>query len=188
MSHCAQERTTVFVEEPELDTTGPDVEMSETRTGVITLIPHLPPTLTVDATRRAQRRAIDFVLAHLGCTRPILWYYAPHAFAYTDHIDASAIVYDWLEPGTVVDDLPSLWLGQDHQKLLDRADVVFTDGEADHRRLVHHNVHAFGQHERTWKDVWSSMWPHVEEAATTRGNLGSQLLGATRTPGQSSSW
>jgi hypothetical protein len=185
MSHCARERTTVFVEEPELDTTGPDVELSETRTGVITLIPHLPPTLTVDATRRAQRRAIDFALAHLGCARPILWYYAPQAIAYTDHLDAAVTVYDWLEPEHV-GDVPSLCLGRSHQRLLDRADVVFTDGEPDHRRLVHHNVHAFGVPtsvdgcaQLTWTDVWAAMWSRVQEASIQRGVLGSQLVAAT---------
>lgn len=166
LSHCAQTRRAIYVEEPEFDTAGPDVEMSETRTGVITLIPHMPPTLTLDAVRRAQRRAIDFVLAHVGCRRPVLWYYAPQALAFTDHVPAAALVYDWLESDGL-GDVPELGLGRAHQKLLDRADVVFTDGAPDHRRLVHHNVHAFGD-EPTWEAMWNGMWSHVEQAIATR--------------------
>src|SRR5262249_50085444 len=97
MSQCAQARHAVYVEEPEFDTCGPDVELSETRPGVITLIPHLPSTLTYDAVRRAQRRAIDLVVAHLGCMHPVLWYYAPQALAFTDHVEARAVVYDWID-------------------------------------------------------------------------------------------
>jgi UDP-galactopyranose mutase len=173
MTQCAQERRAVYVEEPEFDTAGPDVEMSETRTGVITLIPHMPATLTLDGVRHAQRRAIDFVLAHLGCTNPVLWYYAPQARVFTDHIEASAIVYDWLEPAKA--DVASLCLGRSHQQLLDTADVVFTDGEPDHRRLVHHNVHAIGPG-MTAPEAWRSMWTEVERAILQRPNLGSVAL------------
>jgi len=73
MTQCAQERRAVYVEEPEFDSTGPDVEMSKTRTGVITLIPHIPPTTLIDGVRRAQRRALDGGLAHLGGRNPVLW-------------------------------------------------------------------------------------------------------------------
>lgn len=159
MTQCAQERRAIYVEEPEFDTSGPDVEMSETRTGVITLIPHIPPTLTNDGVTQARRKAIDFVLAYLGCTNPVLWYYAPQALAFTDHIGAAAIVYDWLEPAPTA--ISSLCLGRAHQQLLDIANVVFTDGEPDHRRLVHYNVHAIGP-ELTAPQAWRTMWSQVE--------------------------
>jgi UDP-galactopyranose mutase len=139
MSQCAKERTTVFVEEPEFDSSGPDVEMSETRTGVITLIPHMPSGLTLEAVERAQRRALDFVLAHLGATRPVLWYYAPQALSFTDHIDASATVYDCIRP---VDGI-----GRRHKQLLDRADIVFT---------VDTPMPA------TWDEAWRQMWSQVQ--------------------------
>lgn len=167
MSQCAQERTAIYVEEPEFDTSGPDVELSETRTGVITLIPHLPPTLTYDAVRRAQRRAIDFVLAQHNCHHPVLWYYAPQALAFTDHVDASAIVYDWIDFD--LHGIPTLGMGRSHQKLLDTADVVFTDGEPDHRQLVHHNVHPMPPG-LTAPEAWTMMWFQVEQAIATRAS------------------
>jgi hypothetical protein len=162
MNVAARERTVVYVEEPELDATGPDVELAETRTGVTTLIAHLPPTLTPGAIQRAQHRAIHFVLAHLGCHSPVLWYYAPQTLSFTEDITARAIVYDWIDADTQP--------GRHHQMLLDRADVVFTDGAPDHRRLVHHNVHAFSG-EPTWEYTWRSMWTHVEDAIEQRSQL-----------------
>ncbi len=139
MAQCAQERRAVFVEEPEFDSSGPDVEMSETRNGVITLIPHMPVGLTLEAVERAQRRALDFVLAHLGARNPVLWYYAPQALSYTDHIDAAAVVYDCTRS---VDGV-----GRRHQQLLERASIVFTPEtpEAD-----------------TWPELWQKMWSQVE--------------------------
>jgi UDP-galactopyranose mutase len=141
MSQCARERTTVFVEEPEFDSSGPDVEMSETRSGVITLIPHMPAGLTLEAVERAQRRALDFVLAHLGARRPVVWYYAPQALSFTDHIESSAIVYDCLRERAGI--------GRRHQQLLQRANLVFT---ADTPAA------------ETWPELWRAMWSQVEGA------------------------
>jgi UDP-galactopyranose mutase len=172
MSECARERRAIFVEEPEIDTVAPDVELSETRTGVITLIPHLPPGLTLQQSERAQRRAVDFVLAHHGCLNPVVWYYTPKAIGFTDHLEPAAIVYDWLEtlPAHANDNAPRI--GHREQHLLDRADVVFTDvvaigGSPDHRALLHHNLHAFSG-EPSWQETWRCMWSHVEAAIETR--------------------
>lgn len=153
MSQCAQERRVIYVEEPEYDVEGPDIEMAETRTGVITLVPHLPPGMARADVERAQKRALDFTLAYYDCYRPVLWYYDPRALAYTEHIDAAALVYDWVDEDTVID--PSA------QKLLGIADIVFTDTR-DHRQLVHHNVHPTDGVE-TWPELWMEMWRAVEQ-------------------------
>lgn len=185
MTECARERRAIFVEEPEIDTVAPDVELSETRTGVITLIPHLPPGLTLQQSERAQRRAVDFVLAHYDCPNPVLWYYTPKAIGFTDHIEPAAIVYDWLEspPALANDNAPRL--GHREQHLLDRADVVFTDvldtgGFPDHRSLLHHNIHPFSG-EPSWRETWRCMWDHVESAIATRRDRTLDLV-ATQPP------
>jgi hypothetical protein len=152
MSQCAQERRVIYVEDPEHDALGPDVEMAETRTGVITLVPHLPPGMARADIERAQKRALDFTMAYYDCDRPVLWYYAPQALAYSEHATAAALVYDWVDEDTVV--------GQYHQRLLGLADLVFTDTR-DHRQLVHHNVHPTDGAE-TWPELWSRMWQAVE--------------------------
>lgn len=163
MAQCAQERRTVFVEEPEFDSAGPDVEMSETRNGVITLIPHMPFGLTLEAIECAQRRALDFVLAHLGARSPVLWYYAPQALSYTDHIDASAVVYDCTVAGT----------GHRHQQLLERANLVFTPETPA---------------AQTWPELWQKMWLQVEsligplETVSTDVFSSSLLVDSSRLP------
>jgi hypothetical protein len=152
MSQCAQERRVIYVEEPEYDVEGPDIEMAETRTSVITLVPHLPPGMARADIERAQKRALDFTLAYHDCDRPVLWYYDPRALAYSEHVDAVALVYDWSDEETQV--------GPHAQKLLGVADLVFTDTR-DHRQLVHHNVQATDGIE-TWPELWSQMWSSVE--------------------------
>lgn len=161
MNRCARERRAVFVEPPEIDTAAPDIELAETRTGVITLIPHMPPGLSAQARLRAQCRAVDVVLAHLDSRHPVLWYFDPAALAFTEHVDAAARIYAWTER-----DEP---LGRYHQRLLDCADVVFTDGLPDHRRLVHHNVHALGE---ITDNTWPFVWGIVECAIADRDQLG----------------
>jgi hypothetical protein len=164
MAQCARERRVVFVEEPELtsDRDAPGVELAETRSGVVTLIPHMAAELTLQEIQRRQRRALDFVLAHYNCTNPVLWYYAPKALEFTDHIDAAAIVYDWVDFGA--DPVPHV--GRRAQQLLDRADVVFTD-TADHRQLVHHNVFPMTE-ASSWAEMWTEMWAIVERAIVAR--------------------
>lgn len=173
MSACARERRAIFIEEPELDTVAPDVELSETRTGVITVIPHLPVGLTPQQTERAQRRVISFVLAQYDCLQPVLWYYTADALGFTDEVDAAATVFDWLETGPAVANDGAPHLGQRARQLLDRADVVFTDvpsnfGFPDHRQILHHNIHAYSG-EPSWIATWRSMWSHVDSAILTRG-------------------
>jgi hypothetical protein len=153
MSQCAKERRVIYVEEPEHDVDGPDVEMAETRTGVITLIPHLPAGMERADVERAQKRALDFALAYYDCYRPVLWYYAPQALVFAQHIDAAALVYDWVDEDTQI--------GRYHQQLLGIADLVFTDTR-DHRQLVHHNVHPTDG-PQTWPELWSQMWRAVEQ-------------------------
>jgi UDP-galactopyranose mutase len=162
MAQCARERRVVFVEEPEVDTDGPGVELSETRCGVLTLVPHVSPRATLQDVERAQRRALDFVLAHHDCTNPVLWYYAPKSLSFTEHLDPAAIVYDWVDEG----EHPVPHLGRRAQQLLDRADVVFTD-TADHRQLVHHNVIPMTG-ASSWSEMWTGMWSRVERAIVAR--------------------
>jgi len=162
MAQCARQRRVVFVEEPELDTVSPDVELAETRAGVVTLIPHMPSGMTLQDIERAQKRALDFVIAHYGCPNPVLWYYSPKALGFTEHVNAAAIVYDWIDEG----EYPVPHIGHRAQQLLDCADVVFTD-TFDHRQLVHHNVVPMLE-AGSWREMWTDMWSTVERAITAR--------------------
>jgi UDP-galactopyranose mutase len=62
--------------------------------GVMIATPHLPRGLSVDLADAAQRALVDDLCASQRLGRPVLWYRAPEAFAFTRHLRARAIVYE----------------------------------------------------------------------------------------------
>jgi UDP-galactopyranose mutase len=139
---CARERKVVYFEEPVYDAAAPRLALTNTPEGVLLAVPHLPP-----GTLRAQaeadlRRFVNRVLTELGEERPVLWYCSPMAVGYTDHIKASAIVYDCTGE---LEGAPPEWRERERW-LLERADVIFTDSHSlcQHMRRTtrHTNVHA----------------------------------------------
>src|SRR5690606_31255221 len=87
---------------------------------------------------------VDGLLASRRIERPHLWYYTPMALRFTDHLDASTVVYDCMDELSAFRFAPPELVAEE-QRLMARADVVFTGGwslyEAKQGR--HPNVHAF---------------------------------------------
>jgi UDP-galactopyranose mutase len=146
LSRCALDRTVVFFEEPVFDASAPVLELTKSDDGVVIAVPHLAPSTPAGQIEAAQRRMIDRVLAEIGDPRPVLWYYTPIALGFTDHVKARAVVYDCMDPFALVHDAPPE-LAQRERSLLERADVVFTDGHRLYRHKCraarHRNIHAF---------------------------------------------
>jgi UDP-galactopyranose mutase len=146
LSRCALERTVVFFEDPVFDASAPALELSKSDEGVVVAVPHLPPSMPPNQVEAALRRMIDRVLAENGDPTPVLWYYTPMALGFTDHVKASAIVYDCTDPFALAHGAP-LELTQREVSLFERADVVFIDGYSLYRHkrrtVAHRNIHAF---------------------------------------------
>jgi glycosyltransferase involved in cell wall biosynthesis len=144
LSRCARDRRVVFFEEPKLDGGEPELEVTETDCGVLTVVPHLPAEMTQEASEQVQRTMIDHVLAELAVPHPVLWYYTPMPIAFTDHVKAKAVVYDCMDELSMFHGAPPV-LGRREKQLLDRADVVFTGGHNlyEYKRNHHHNIHPF---------------------------------------------
>ncbi|MDX2088703.1 MAG: glycosyltransferase family 1 protein [Kofleriaceae bacterium] len=144
LSRCAADRRVVFFEEPLHDVATPELEISATESGVLTSVPHLPANLPSEDAEDIQRRMIDHVLDELDAPEPLLWYYTPIPIAFTEHLNAIAIVYDCMDELTMFHGASPL-LGHREKRLLARADVVFTGGHSlyEHKRGVHHNIHPF---------------------------------------------
>jgi UDP-galactopyranose mutase len=144
LSRCALDRRVVFFEEPRHDGGDPELEIGDTDYGVRTIVPHLPARLTIEQAERVLRKMVDKVLGDLRAPHPVLWYYTPMPIAFTEHVDASAVVYDCMDELTMFQGASPL-LGQREKLLLARADVVFTGGHSlyEYKRDVHHNIHPF---------------------------------------------
>jgi UDP-galactopyranose mutase len=87
---------------------------------------------------------LDALLAERGARRPLLWYYTPMALEFSDHVDASLVVYDCMDELSSFRFAPPSLLARERQ-LLEMSDVVFTGGRSlyEAKRERHANVHAF---------------------------------------------
>jgi glycosyltransferase involved in cell wall biosynthesis len=120
----------VYFEEPVFDAATPTLALSSTPEGVLLAVPHLPPDTPRPQIEAALRRLVNRMLTDLGEERPVLWYCTPMAVGFTDHLKASAIVYDCTGE---VEGAPPEWRERERW-LFERADVVFTDSYS----LCHH--------------------------------------------------
>jgi UDP-galactopyranose mutase len=92
----------------------------------------------------AQKALLDNMLKSMQVNKYILWYYSPMAFGWSDHLDPQLIIYDCMDELSAFKFAPLL-LVQREQKLLQKADVVFTGGQSlyEAKKHLHHNIHLF---------------------------------------------
>jgi len=99
----------------------------------------------------AQRATEDATLTALlddelsGLQGPLIrWYYTPMMLPFSDHVEADCIVYDCMDELSAFRNAPPELLARE-QRLLERADIVFTGGTSlyEAKRGRHSNVHAF---------------------------------------------
>lgn len=145
LSRCAQTHRVFFVEEP---IATPDnswwLDISRRECGVWVAVPHLPINLDEESSTALQQLLLDDLFAAAQIQAPILWYYTPMAVPFTDHLKASAIVYDCMDELSAFKGAhPKLQAREAH--LFKLADLVFTGGRSlyEAKQHQHSNVHAF---------------------------------------------
>jgi glycosyltransferase involved in cell wall biosynthesis len=143
LSRAAHQCRVWYIEEPVWqDTLALDIrKVSENLTVVV---PHLPRGIDEPTAIRLQRQLVDQLIDQQTITDYITWYYTPMALPFTDHLRPKLVLYDCMdELSAFLGASPQLI--EQEQRLLNRADVVFTGGyslyEAKQKR--HLNVHAF---------------------------------------------
>ena len=143
MRRFAQDRTVTYFEEPIVDGSGPVLEL-RARDGITVATPHLPHGLDAAAAEAAQRRLLDEFCAERELRTPVLWYYTPMAWAFSHHLDASAVIYDCMDELSAFRFAPPALIERE-QLLLKRADLVFTGGFSlyEAKRGLHPSVHPF---------------------------------------------
>jgi glycosyltransferase involved in cell wall biosynthesis len=142
MSRHARKRRVFFVEEPRIEPVAwPRNVVRRGEDGVTVATPHLPPGLTPADVAAAQRALLDELLLREGVQQPALWYYTPMALPFSEHIDAGVVVYDCMDELSAFRGAPPALL-QEEERLLRRADVVFTGGWSlyEAKRGRHPNV------------------------------------------------
>ena len=141
LTRCAAERRVFFIEEPIWsEDPRPRLQLQQCD-GVFVGVPHLPhgcdhaPVL---------RQLVDELIEEHRVHRYVLWYYTPMALAFTDHLNADAVVYDCMDELSGFANAPAE-LKSREAELLRRSDVVFTGGHSlyEAKRHTHANIHPF---------------------------------------------
>jgi len=113
------------------------------RSGVTIATPQLPLGLSDAQQVVALRRLLDTMSGSFA-TPPVRWYYTPMMLSFSQHIDASAVVYDCMDELSAFKFAPPELL-ECEIDLLDDADLVFTGGRSlfEAKCDRHHAVHCF---------------------------------------------
>jgi UDP-galactopyranose mutase len=146
MSRFAEQRRTIFWEEPEAALAGSEPALGIrtcAETGVIVVTPSLPEDLGEEAQEEALKTLLDAFLA--GEKGPFIrWYYTPMMLPFSRHVDSVCTVYDCMDELANFRFAPPRLLPLE-QELLDSADLVFTGGFSlyEAKKGRHPNVHPF---------------------------------------------
>lgn len=121
----------------------PELGVSRSDEGATILVPKIPVLLNEPREHVIELLIRDY-LHEQGVREPVHWYYAPMAIEFTTTLPCSLIVYDCMDELSAFRGAPP-GLRAAEDKLLKRADIVFTGGRTLHqsKRLLHPNVHLF---------------------------------------------
>lgn len=146
MSRFARRGRVIFWEEPIL-ATGLEAPYLEIRlcqaSGVEVVVPRLREEDDRATDQSSLRTLLDGAVASATGT-VILWYYTPMMLSFSDHLVADCIVYDCMDELANFKNAPPELIPLE-QRLLDRADLVFTGGYSlyEAKRDRHPNIHPF---------------------------------------------
>jgi len=111
---------------------------------VIALRPRLPHWWSADEIEAGLKQLLDMFVATSIRAKPLLWFYTPMMFAFAEHLDCAAIVYDCMDELSAFRFADPSLLRRE-ARLLAVADLVFTGGYSlyEAKRGRHRDVHAF---------------------------------------------
>jgi len=145
ISRFSKSHNVIYWEEPVFDADfNSFTTPSEKSENLIVITPHLSPALSENQQTEQLQVLLRKYLSDLKMDETIFWYYTPMALSFTDSFQPGMIVYDCMDELSAFDFAPteiSLW----EQKLLQKADIVFTGGVSlyEAKKTQHHNIFAF---------------------------------------------
>ncbi len=143
LKRAARQYRVWYVEEPVWqDTLHLEIRLVTDNLRVV--VPHLPRGIDGQTAIRLQQELVNQLIEQQNITDYITWYYTPMALSFTDHLRPTLVLYDCMdELSAFLGASPQLI--EQEQRLLNRADVVFTGGYSlyEAKQKKHPNVYAF---------------------------------------------
>lgn len=143
MTRFAAERRVFYFEEPVLSKRKSGFVTYERHGGVRVVVPHLSAK-DMQQPDAAIRSLLSKFLEEHDIRSYHLWFYAPMALHWTDHLQPLLTIYDCMDELSAFKGAPAA-LKDMERKLLSRADIVFTGGPSLHeaKRRQHPNTYCF---------------------------------------------
>ena len=106
--------------------------------------PHLVEGLSEIEISEKQKALLDVLMQNLNVKQYMLWYYTPMAMKFTIHLSPALVVYDCMDELSAFSFAPPELVSLE-QKLLEKADLVFTGGYSlyEAKKDKHHSIHPF---------------------------------------------
>jgi glycosyltransferase involved in cell wall biosynthesis len=144
LTRCARQHRVFFVEEPLADQGPARLDVHVRQQDVRVIVPRMPATISPQQSAVLLGRLLHQFFDEHGISDYLLWYYTPMALEFTRHLCPRAVVYDCMDELSGFRGAPA-GMRLREQELLQRADVVFTGGQAlyESKRSSHANVHPF---------------------------------------------
>jgi UDP-galactopyranose mutase len=145
LSRFARTGRVFVVEEPIFDASDNHMEITvDELSKVWVVVPHLKKGMDNVDIMAAQQLLLNNLLLSMQIRRYIAWYYSPMALGWSDHLTPQLVVYDCMDELSAFKFAPSA-LAKREQKLLKKADIVFTGGQSlyEAKKHLHNNIHPF---------------------------------------------
>jgi glycosyltransferase involved in cell wall biosynthesis len=143
MGRAAKTHRVFFVEEPIVDDQV-HLEIQQREENLWVVIPHLSHDMDEERRRNHQQECISHLLSTMRVEHYITWYYTPMALPLGDHLSPQATIFDCMDELSAFKFAPAE-LRTLEQRLLQKADVVFTGGYSlyEAKKDHHANIYPF---------------------------------------------
>lgn len=144
LSRFSKEQRIFFIEEPIFDTTFDYNYIEEKDTNIWIVVPHLTPSSSTEEVNQKQKNQLHSLIYTKSIDHYILWYYSPMALSYGEYLSPKIIVYDCMDELSAFK-FASPKLKYYEDKLLQKADIVFTGGHSlfEAKKHKHHHIFSF---------------------------------------------
>jgi len=145
LTRFAKQADVYFYEEPVFDGTEESfLEISNRGEQLYVVVPHLQQGLNQAQIDLAMSALFDQFIAEFELDDTIFWYYTPMALPFTEKHSPKAVIYDCMDELSGFKFAHSE-IGQFEQKLIARADLMFTGGYSLYqaKKQYHNNIYPF---------------------------------------------
>jgi glycosyltransferase involved in cell wall biosynthesis len=174
MTRIARERRVFFIEEAVEGAESDQLEVRQLEHNLLRVVPHVRPD-TPERKRVALRRLVSTLCVPEREHAPLHWFYTPMMLPLAEGLPCSLTVYDCMDELANFLHAPAE-LRELEQRLLARADVVFTGGNALYRAKCsqHPNVHPMpsGVDARHFQQARSELPTPLDQAVIPRPRIG----------------